>query len=65
MANVRVTLMNGRIVDGKITGDEKPMLLIDGDAYSVMDAVLKGMSVWPVDDPVYGRWRKTFHQKVN
>ncbi|KJS33336.1 MAG: hypothetical protein VR64_00520 [Desulfatitalea sp. BRH_c12] len=60
MAKVRVTLIDGRIVDGKITTDGKPVLYIDGEPHSVMDAVLKGMSVWPVNDPVYDRWQKTF-----
>jgi hypothetical protein len=41
MAKVRVTLIDGRIVDGKITTDGKPVLFVDGEPHSVIDAVLK------------------------
>jgi len=60
MAKVRVTLIDGRIVDGKITTEGKPKLLVGDHQYSILDAVLKGMSVWPIDDPAYVRWQKTF-----
>ena len=64
MAKVRVTLINGRIVEGDITtkenGDDRPVLVVDGVPYTIMDAVLKGMSVYPVNDPLYDRWQNTF-----
>jgi len=60
MADVRIVLIDGRIVDGRITNEGKPKLMIDGKAYSVMDAVLKGISVMPIDDPAYDRWHRTY-----
>jgi hypothetical protein len=60
MADVRIVLIDGRIVEGRITNEGRPKLLIDGKPYSVMDAVLKGMSVMPVDDPVFDRWKTSY-----
>ena len=66
MPKVRVTLINGRIVEGTITVKEsteapaRPVLMVDGVPYTIMDAVLKGMSVFAVNDPLFDRWQNTF-----
>jgi hypothetical protein len=66
MPKVRVTLISGRIVDGKITKNEnikpggKPVLVVDGVPYTILDAAIKGMSVYPVNDPLFDQWQKTY-----
>jgi hypothetical protein len=65
MAKVRVTFIDGRSVDGEITDKCKaavdtPALLVEGQAYSGMDAVGIGISVEPVTDPNFDRWLSTF-----
>jgi hypothetical protein len=61
MAQVRVTLLNGNIVDGSINGNEKPLLYINGDQLTVLDATLMGMFVWPIEDPILDKWRNSFN----
>ena len=63
MAKVRVTFINGRSVDGEITDKHKtagtPALIVEGQAFSGMDAVGKGISVEPVTDPNFDHWLST------
>jgi len=64
MAKMRVTLINGRIVDGEITTDHgssaEPMLLADGKKFSALDAVNNGILIHPVNDPIVDLWLNTF-----
>ncbi len=65
MGKVRVSLPDGRIVDGEITAQRKtlngePVLIADGKPYSGLDAVNQGLFVYPVNDPVIDQWLNTF-----
>jgi hypothetical protein len=65
MAKMKVTLSNGRIVDGEITTDKdvlsgKPMLIADGRKFTALDAVNNGISIDRVNDPIIDDWLNTF-----
>jgi hypothetical protein len=57
MEKVRVTLPDGRVVDGEITVRHKafngaPALIIDGAPYSRLDTLIRGLEITPHDSVV-------------
>jgi hypothetical protein len=65
MDKIQVTLPDGRIVSGYITDQHKsiegrPLLIVEGEPYSAIDAISKGLSIYPIDDPDIDRWLSTF-----
>jgi hypothetical protein len=65
MLKIRVTLPDGRIVDGQITDQHRafhgtPVLIIDGHPYSGLEAINEGFLIDHINDPVIDRWINTF-----
>jgi hypothetical protein len=65
MDKIQVTLPDGRIVSGYITDQHKsikgrPLLIVEGEPYSAIDAISSGLSIYPIDDPDIDKWLSTF-----
>jgi hypothetical protein len=55
IGKVSVVLPDGRIVDGEITDQHKafcgaPALIVNGEPYSGLDAIIRGLRIKPVKD---------------
>jgi hypothetical protein len=66
MGTVRVTFPNGLTVDGEITTQHRsfkgtPVLIVESQPYSGLDAINEGLSVCPTDDPLFDSWLNTFN----
>jgi len=64
MLKVRVTLIDGRIVDGDIKIEKnavtgEPVLRIGDEHYSGLDAITQGFSLNPINDAIVDRWMNT------
>jgi hypothetical protein len=65
MGKIQVTLTNGHIVDGELTTTHRafpgtPVLMIEGEPYSAMDAITEGFSFNSINDPIFNDWLNKF-----